>query len=487
MATTTNYNIPLYDSTIDGNKFFSTFVDDITGTSENSALNIIDQTMKNNEDAISQLENKGIYYVYATNGNPYIATSTTIDSYFNGLIILLNPAIGNSGPATLKINDLAIVDLKKIDSNGAKINLVNNDLPINKLVQFRYDGTDFVMIGAAIDLDTLVKKDGTTSMDSLTIGTRLGNIGLNSLTQGYAAEASGLYSSALGNNIAALGTYTHAQNEGTIAQGFSQTAIGRYNIAQGDSESFINTDNAFIIGNGVSNSERSNALSIDWQGNLNLASTGSYNINGVDIFNSTILTGIPTAPTPSAGDNSTKIATTEFVNGMSGVGGSYKYIINEYEENSATTANVDHYVTIPYNTGGYMPKKVVLYSDQVRRAGQLSDRSALSMIYIEIVKEANGSFTLFSLANLNGNISNTSTYINLGLRPSVIQNCQNIDNCFSNFKLQYIYGMYPFMAGLSDSHSSRVGYFSYNENGVNFIINNSQGQFTAMSFYGYIY
>jgi hypothetical protein len=40
----------------------------------------------------------------------------------------------------------------------------------------------------------------------------------------------------------------------------------------------------------------------------------SYKINNVDILYNTALLGTPTAPTPTPGDNSTKIATTEFVN-----------------------------------------------------------------------------------------------------------------------------------------------------------------------------
>ena len=53
MATTINYNIPLYDSTIDGDKFFSNFLDDIAGVNSGSALNIIDSTMKTHADLIS--------------------------------------------------------------------------------------------------------------------------------------------------------------------------------------------------------------------------------------------------------------------------------------------------------------------------------------------------------------------------------------------------------------------------------------------------
>ncbi len=76
-----------------------------------------------------------------------------------------------------------------------------------------------------------------------------------------------------GCNTVSSGSYSHAQNENTIAQGMSQTAIGEYNIAQGSINSRVNTDHAFIIGNGTADASRSNALTVDWAGNLVTAGT----------------------------------------------------------------------------------------------------------------------------------------------------------------------------------------------------------------------
>lgn len=78
--------------------------------------------------------------------------------------------------------------------------------------------------------------------------------------EGWGSKAIGANSHAEGRDTEARGGNSHTGGKGTIAIGDNQTVIGRYNI----------TDNskAFIVGNGNSNSDRSNAFSIDWDGNL---------------------------------------------------------------------------------------------------------------------------------------------------------------------------------------------------------------------------
>lgn len=62
----------------------------------------------------------------------------------------------------------------------------------------------------------------------------------------------------LGNGYI-IGQYSHAGGLGTIAKNNYQTAIGRYN-ADGNY--------AFSVGNGSSDTERSNAFTVDWSGNI---------------------------------------------------------------------------------------------------------------------------------------------------------------------------------------------------------------------------
>lgn len=77
-----------------------------------------------------------------------------------------------------------------------------------------------------------------------------------STTAGYASHAEGYLSVADTN-------YSHAQNLGTIAHAQAQTALGKYNVQDSTS--------AVIIGNGTADDARSNALVIDWNGDVTTA------------------------------------------------------------------------------------------------------------------------------------------------------------------------------------------------------------------------
>lgn len=88
--------------------------------------------------------------------------------------------------------------------------------------------------------------------------------GFNSHAEG-ASNAYGEYSHSEGYQTGADGNYSHAQNFGTQAKGEAQTAIGKFNIED------TNNTYAFIIGNGVDDSNRSNALTVKWDGTITAA------------------------------------------------------------------------------------------------------------------------------------------------------------------------------------------------------------------------
>ena len=96
--------------------------------------------------------------------------------------------------------------------------------------------------------------------------------GSSSHAEGIDATASGMSSHAEGNNTTASGGYSHAQNYGTIAAKTAQTTLGTYNIEDTStttthpSETTSYGQYAVIVGNGT-NSQRSNALTVDWSGN----------------------------------------------------------------------------------------------------------------------------------------------------------------------------------------------------------------------------
>ena len=85
--------------------------------------------------------------------------------------------------------------------------------------------------------------------------------------EGYSTTASGICSHAEGSSTTASGNYSHAEGYHTKASSKYQHVQGKYNI-EDTSDTY-----AEIIGNGTSDSERSNAATVDWSGNAWYAGT----------------------------------------------------------------------------------------------------------------------------------------------------------------------------------------------------------------------
>ena len=136
-------------------------------------------------------------------------------------------------------------------------------------------------------------KTTDSTLKAFTFGIREPDYGLGkySVVEGYYCIASGTYSYATGlwteatarcahaegAVTVANGAYSHAQNECTIAGYTSQTTIGKYNDNQ--------SDTALEIGNGTADNARSNALTVDWNGNVKAAG----NITGINVNASNLI------------------------------------------------------------------------------------------------------------------------------------------------------------------------------------------------------
>lgn len=105
--------------------------------------------------------------------------------------------------------------------------------------------------------------------DNVASGTHAHAEGRGVIASGYSSHAEGTHTVASGNHshaegyeTTAKGYYSHAGGRGTIAKSFGQTAIGMYNIE---------TTGALIIGSGSDDEHRSNALTVDWNGDLTVS------------------------------------------------------------------------------------------------------------------------------------------------------------------------------------------------------------------------
>ena len=118
--------------------------------------------------------------------------------------------------------------------------------------------------------------------------------GYNAFSTGWVTEARGNYSSTFGYR--------------TNSFPYASMALGRYNVITGDSASWISTDPIFMIGDGTSNTSRSNSFIIQKNGQtaigynsptgmLHVSSAmGSLNNGGtLDLTNSTLLLGTTTS------------------------------------------------------------------------------------------------------------------------------------------------------------------------------------------------
>lgn len=121
-------------------------------------------------------------------------------------------------------------------------------------------------------------------------------LGYSSHAEGYLTTASSYGAHAEGYLTAASGQNSHAEGYGTTASGERQHAQGKYNVEDAEGKY------AHIVGNGTSQDNRSNAHTVDWDGNAWYA--GNIYIGG----------------TSQDDENAKKLATEEFVtNALSGV------------------------------------------------------------------------------------------------------------------------------------------------------------------------
>lgn len=105
--------------------------------------------------------------------------------------------------------------------------------------------------------------------------------GGRSHTEGGGTVASGNYSHTEGLNTKASGESSHSEGDSTIAYGVSSHAEGFYTIARGNYshvQGKYNIDDpdgkySSIVGNGTSDTARSNAHTLDWEGNAWFAGT----------------------------------------------------------------------------------------------------------------------------------------------------------------------------------------------------------------------
>lgn len=180
-------------------------------------------------------------------------------------------------------------------SGGIKTLGMSNDLYEHEF--------DLENSGGILGLIAMGDRNGAYGLYSVAIGTSSCAHGSHSLSIGENCRCSGDYSIAIGKNCSTgdgtyIGHHAISMGENNTSNGTNSVTIGYELIANFNNQTVIgkynNYDNdcAFVIGNGTdAYSNRSNALTVDWDGNAVFAGdvtatmTDGSTISLIDIYN----------------------------------------------------------------------------------------------------------------------------------------------------------------------------------------------------------
>ena len=248
---------------------------------------------------------------------------------------------GSTGAVNIKtINGQGLVGSGNLTINTGLLNLVDG----SATGSVRGIGTAEEDNSYTMGLNAFAEGIGTTASGNNSHAEGLGSQaqGNNSHAEG-ASWASGNTSHAEGTNTEARGLGSHSQNVCTIANKEAQTALGTFNdvdlsaTTTHPSERDAYGAYAVIVGNGTDSNDRSNALTVAWNGDVVASgdvTDGSGNVLSDKIEASDVPTNETDPTVPSWAKASTKPSyTASEISGLM----DFFYPVGSYYETSDTT------------------------------------------------------------------------------------------------------------------------------------------------------
>ncbi len=227
------------------------------------------------------------YYTPSVDGETQPNPTDRLFTIGNGVLAARSNALTilKNGTITAPSFDVSeITDNKAlITKEYADQNLQNSGLEaLNET-----NGNGYRLIGNNADNYGNIGGSATDLSTSFFASTTLGATGDYAFASGYETTASGNYSSSFGFQTIASAVYSTSMGYNTNANGFYATslglstnanayasiALGRYNAGGGSASSWLDEDPLFEVGNGTSNSEKSNAFTILKNGNIGISTT----------------------------------------------------------------------------------------------------------------------------------------------------------------------------------------------------------------------
>lgn len=184
-----------------------------------------------------------------------------------------------------------------VNTTGDFIVRLSSYTPLTKAITFNRANIANGKFSIAIGNGNLSNNGG------LTLGSNNDAIAFGATAIGISNVAKNTNTFAAGYNNLATGFYATAFGNNTYSKSYGSFVIGQYNVITGDSTKWIDTDPLFVVGNGLNNADRSNAVTVYKNGrsiftgahanvSLNDKTTRFMYIKGVGFVTSTSVYGL---------------------------------------------------------------------------------------------------------------------------------------------------------------------------------------------------
>ena len=283
-------SIPVTDVTLDGTSVLDGTVAKLTTPTVHEV-----PSGGSTGQVLAKNSNTDYDLTWATAGGGGTVTDVTVDgtSVLDGTVgkvVLTGKADAVHTHVKTDITDFPTIPTNTSDLNNDSGFITSSSVPSASSTSPKMDGTAAVGSETTWAKGDHVHPSDTSKQDTLVSGTNIktinnssllgsGNIslvtnvingtGTASIELNTLDSASGDYATALGFGTIASGVNSLANGQYTTAQRKSQVAIGEYNeLDTTGADGTVKGDYVFIVGNGTNTSNRSNAFTVDWNGNV---------------------------------------------------------------------------------------------------------------------------------------------------------------------------------------------------------------------------
>lgn len=204
-----------------------------------------------------------------------------------------------NGTGTDSVISVSLTDPNTASGNGAFAVGKDNEASGNQAVAMGYNnlstGISSVAIGGQVSgkarnqatqagAIAIGQSNQSSGYYSIALGREAVASGVGAVAMGYGNTASGNGSLAAGGSTVAGARCSAALGNGTNANGGNSFVAGKYNVIDTAEAAATTGEREFavIVGNGTDDNNRSNAMTLDWDGNLGLAGGVSTDEGDVD-------------------------------------------------------------------------------------------------------------------------------------------------------------------------------------------------------------